>query len=253
MRSCVVCCMRLCVVVLVNVGGICPAAAMCAATRGTSLHYYHIQHTASAICNHHNLEQAGKGTTLLCSFDGCQISSIPVTSVQSTRRISRVLHTSCSSSLHFSSMQAARAMMRSTFRAATPLLSQPSSFSTAASRRSSTLVASLSVRRFATGPSFKGHTGPHPTGGEQTPQPNPFQSKPAHETNTQTAVPTTVQSHSSGSGDTANSSHPSGAASHQEVDKYERLPDSEPYPANWVDFQTQPGGGDCHTQLRRAI
>ena len=123
--------------------------------------------------------------------------------------------------------------MRSSVRATAPLISQPSIFSTATVHRSSSLLASLSVRRFATGPSIRGHTGPHPTGGEQTPQPNPFQSKPAHETNTQTSVPTTVQSHSSGQGDI---SSPSGAAA-ADIDPYERLPDSEPYQANWVDFR----------------
>ena len=134
-------------------------------------------------------------------------------------------------------MQAARALMlRSCIRSASPLLCKPSAFTTAASHRSSSLVASLSVRRFATGPSIKGHTGPHPTGGEQTPQPNPFASKPSHETNTSTAVPTTQQSSATGTGVPSSDSQPSAAAP-ANIDKHERLPDSEPYKANWVDFR----------------
>ena len=139
-------------------------------------------------------------------------------------------------------MQAARVLMRSSSRASS-LLSQRTTFTATSSQRFPSLFAPLSIRRFASKPPPPSSSTPAsatnsaPASQTVTPHPNPFQFSPAHETNTSTSAPTTVQSHSSGAGETAKNSHPSGAASHADVDPYERLPDSEPYQANWVDFR----------------
>ena len=184
-------------------------------------HYSNIIQQYSA-CRHHNLqlpdERSGRDLPpqlLSCSCthrDQSPLGSSYLLCVLCARRRLNDLP----------SMQAARAVMRSSFRASS-LLCHPSSFSPAAASHRCSSLASLSVRSFASS--------------VPTDKPNPYQPKPASESNTTTAAPTTVQSHSSGAGETAKHSHPSGATPTPDIDPYERLPDSEPYQANWVDFR----------------
>ena len=68
-----------------------------------------------------------------------------------------------------------------------------------------------------------------------TPSPNPFQPKPAHETDTQSAHPTTTQAHGSSAeaGGTQGQGEQATRAGY--TDSGERMVDAEPYEANWSD------------------
>ena len=87
-------------------------------------------------------------------------------------------------------------------------------------------------RSFATSQPNPSNPPKTPNPSNPTPSPNPFAAKPSHETDTSTAHPTNVQSHSA-SAETSQKDGDGPEDSHHT----DRLVDAEPYQANWVDYR----------------